>query len=187
MQSINVLLITEKPENEQDLVKIAEDATSYFPTHTWDDIRYLGKVSFEHDVQIKAGGKTSGAFLFKKLTDRIREMKNSNRSMSLLLGITPDPVVAMYYFFDGNHLKRALYLVHDYVTDRFGIVSLFWVSDERSSSKVVAHGLGHSRGLRHHLEPIDIMYSELLKAQALEVEGFCRSCLNELARKETQK
>lgn len=181
MQSINVLTINGEPENGLDLVKVAEDARGYFPTETWNDIKYLGKLSLNHDAKIVASGESFGAFLFDKLTKRIRRIKDSHGLMNLLLGITSDPILAMYYFFDGKHFKRALYLVHDYVTEAIGVVSLFRVN-ERRSSKVVAHGLGHSKGLRHHQEPIDIMYSGLLRTPTLQVEGFCKVCLHKLTR-----
>jgi len=179
MQSISILTISRECEKQLDQVKIAEDATGYFPTGTWDDVRYLGKLSLEHDIKIATNRELVGAFLFEKLTQRIRRIKNSYRLLSLLLGITPEPIIAMYCFFDGERFRRALYLVHDYVAETFGVVSLYRVN-ESSSSKVVAHGLGHSRGLRHHLEPIDLMYPELLKTPTLQVEGFCKVCLCKL-------
>lgn len=179
MRSINVLTVNGKPENRPVLVKFAEGARSYFPTETWDEIKYLGKLSLEHDVKIATSGKSFGAFLFEKLKKRIRRIRDSYRLINLLLGITTDPVVATYYFFDGTHFRRTLYLVHDYVNEATGIISLFAVND-RYSSKVVAHGLGHSKGLSHHLEPVDLMYSELLKTSTLQVEGFCKVCLRKL-------
>lgn len=179
MRSINVLTINGEPENERDLVKIVEDAKTYFPTETWDDVRYLGKLCLEHDFKIETGGKSSGAFLFEKLVKRMERIKDPARLINLLLAITPDPIVAVYYFFDGKIFKKTLYLVHDYVAEKVGIVSLFQVKEE-SSSKVVAHGLGHNRGLRHHAKPIDLMYPELLRVSALQVEGFCEVCLRKL-------
>ncbi len=178
MRSIDVLLINGEPENRRDIIKIVEDASSYFPTETWDDVKYLAKLILEHDVTIATGGESFGAFLFEKLTKRIGRIKHSNRLVNLLLGITSDPIIAVYYFFDGRRFKRTLHLVHDYFDERIGVVSLFQVN-EGSSSKVVAHGLGHNRGLRHHLKPIDLMYSELLTAK-LKVEGFCEVCLRKL-------
>lgn len=181
MQPINVLTINGEPENERDLVKVVEDAESYFPTETWDNIKYVGKLSLKHDVKIATSAKSIGALLFEKLIKKIGRIKNSHSFMSLLLGITPDPIVDMYYFFDGKHFKRAVYLVHDYVAETVGVVSLFRVS-ERYSNKLVAHGLGHSRGLRHHLEPIDLMYPKLLRTSTLQVEGFCKACLEKLTK-----
>jgi len=181
MQSINVLTINKEPKNEQDLVKIAEDAIRYFPTGTWNDVRYLGKLSLDHDVKVATSEECLGAFLFEKLIKRIRRIGDSHRATNFLLGITPDPIVDMYCFFEGKHLKRASYLVHDYMTETVGIVSLFRLN-EGSLSKMVAHGLGHSKGLLHHAEPIDLMYSELLRASRLKVEGFCKLCFRKLTR-----
>ncbi len=181
MQSINVLTISGAPQHGLDLVKAAEDGKRYFPTGIWDDARYLGSLSLEHDVKIATGGETFGAFLFEKLTERIRRIKDSHKLVDLLLGITPDPIVAMYYCFDGKRFKRTLYLVHDYMTETVGVVSLFQIN-EGNSSKVVAHGLGHSQGLRHHAKPIDLMYHELLRIPMLKVEGFCKACLQRLTK-----
>ena len=179
MHAINVLTINEEPENERDLIKIVEDARKYFPVETWDDIRYLGKLSLEHDIKIAANEELFGAFLFEKLIERIKKIIDSDKLVNLLLGITPDPIVAVYYFFDGKKFKRTLSLVHDYMMKKVGVVSFFRVNEEYSS-KVVAHGLGHNKGLCHHVEPIDLMYSELLRISTLQVEGFCKICLRKL-------
>lgn len=179
MRPIDLLMINKDPENKQDVAKIIEDASSYFPKETWDDVEWLAKLVLKHDLVITIEGESRGGFLFEKLTTEIRKIKRSNGLINLLLGITPDPIVAAYYFLDGRQLKRTLHLVHDYVDARIGVVSLFRINRE-SSSKVVAHGLGHSRGLHHHCEPIDLMYSELLTTPTLKVEGFCKVCLRKL-------
>ena len=184
MQSISVLTISGEPENEKDLVKIVEDASSYFPMETWDDIGYIGRLSLEHDFKVATSRESCGAFLFQRLLNRIKRIREAGRLMSLLLGITADPIVAMYHFFDRTSFKRALYLVHDYVDEKVGVVSLFQVKKE-SSSKLMAHGLGHNRGLRHHVEPIDLMYSELLSSATLQVDGFCKVCLRKLTKDKT--
>lgn len=186
MQSINVITINDETENELDLVKIVEKARNYFPTETWDNISYLGKLSLEHDFEVTAGGESFGAFLFEKLTKRIGRIKSSCRLKHLLLGITPDPVLAVYSFFDGKQFRRASYFVHDYVAETVGVVSLFRV-DEETSSKLVAHGLGHNKGLRHHLKPIDLMCYQLLRIPTLQVEGFCKVCIHTLTKKQADK
>ena len=184
MRSITVLTISGKTEDKEDVVEIVEDASGYFPTDTWDDIIYIGKISLEHDFKVATGRESYGAFLFQKLIKRIRKVRDSNRLISLLLGITSDPIVAVHHFFDRTNFKRAFYLVHDYVDEKAGVVSLFQVEEE-TSSKLVAHGLGHNRGLSHHIAPIDLMYSELLKSPILQVDGFCEVCLRKLAKDRT--
>lgn len=176
MQAINVLTISSGPENDRDLVEIIEDARDYFPKKTWDEIRYLEELSLEHDVKIAVGREHSEAFLFEKLVKRVVKMKGSEGSSSLLLGVTTDPIVALYHSFDGTRFRRTVYLVHDYVSEKVGVVSLFRVN-RCSSSKVVAHGLGHNRGLSHHTKPIDLMNPGLLRLPTLQVEGFCEACL----------
>jgi len=186
MGSIDVLTINVEPEDRQDIVKIAEDAKNYFPRETWNDIRYLGKLSLNYDIKIIANGESFEAFLFEKLTKRIKMVRDAHRPLNLLLAITVDPVVALYYLFDGKHFRRVQYLIHDYVAETFGIISFFQTNRE-SSSKVMAHGLGHSRGLRHHLEPIDLMHPQLLRTHSLQVEGFCKTCLSKLAKDSTDR
>ena len=183
MQSINVLTINEELG---DLVKIVEDAKDYFPAETWDEIRYLGKISLEHDVRITTSVDSLEAFLFQKLIERVGKIRDSERLMNVLLGITPDPIVAVYYSFDGRHFKRTVCLVHDYVAQRVGVVSLFRVNSE-ASGKVVAHGLGHNRGLRHHVKPIDLMYANLLRCPTIQVEGFCEDCLDKLTKDQAEE
>jgi hypothetical protein len=139
VRAINILTINPKPGDEQDLVKIIEDATGYFPRETWDEIECVGELVLERDVKIAMNGVSCEALPFEKLVKRIGRTK----------------------------------------TRRIGFASLFRINDE-SSSKVVAHGLGHSRGLHHHMEPIDFMYSGLLSAHSLQVEGFCEPCLQRL-------
>lgn len=184
MDSITVLTISGKAEDKEDMVEIVEDASGYFPTNTWNDIKYIGKLSLEHDFKVATNSESYGAFLFQKLIERIRKVRDSNRLISLLLGITADPIVAMHHFFDRTNFKRVFYLVHDYVDEKAGVVSLFQVREE-TSSKLVAHGLGHNRGLRHHVEPIDLMYFELLKSPILRVDGFCEVCLSKLTKYKT--
>lgn len=179
MRAINILTINPKPGDEQDLVKIIEDATGYFPRETWDEIECVGELVLERDVKIAMNGVSCEALPFEKLVKRIGRTKTRRRLVGLVLGVALDPVVAVYHYFDAQRFRRAVYLVHDYVTDRIGFASLFRINDE-SSSKVVAHGLGHSRGLHHHMEPIDFMYSGLLSAHSLQVEGFCEPCLQRL-------
>ncbi len=181
MRSINVLTISEESEGWEGLVRIVEAATNFFPSVAWDSVEYVGKISLEHDVKITAKNASFGAFLLENLIQKIKRIKNSDKLVNLLLGLTSDPIVAMYYFFDGVKFKRESFLVHDYVTEKVGVVSLFHVEKD-ASSKVVAHGLGHNKGLRHHIEPIDLMYSELLKSSVLRIDGFCKGCLHKLAK-----
>nr|MDO8132616.1 hypothetical protein [Candidatus Njordarchaeum guaymaensis] len=184
MQSITLLTINGEQEKEEDLVKIVEDASGYFPIETWDDITYIGKLILTHDFKVATSTESYGAFLFQKLINRVKRIRDSNRLMNLLLGITADPIVAMHYFFDRTRFKRATYLVHDYVDEKVGVVSFFQVN-KKFSDRLVAHGLGHNRGLHHHIEPIDLMYSELLSSPTLQVNGFCKDCLHKLTKDKT--
>ena len=184
MQSIGVLTIGEEQKHKEDLIKVIEAASDYFPTETWDTIEYVGKLRLEHDLKIAMNNSSNEAFLFQKLINKVRRMKSSNKSSGLLLGITSNPIVAMYHFFDRTSFKRAIFLVHDYVDENVGVVSFFHVNN-KFSSKLVAHGLGHNRGLRHHTEPIDLMYSELLRASTLQVDGFCEACQRKLTEETT--
>jgi hypothetical protein len=68
--------------------------------------------------------------------------------------------------------------VHDYVNTEVGVVSLFGI-DEEDAVRVSAHGLGHNMGLRHHNEPIDLMYARLLNGKTNK-EGFCDECVDKI-------
>ena len=124
------------------------------------------------------GYSCGGAFLFERLIRRIRRIKVSDKSRTLLLGLTLDPIIALYYFFDGKNFRKTSYVVHDYMTKKVGIVSMFRVENEKQG-KVVAHGLGHNRGLCHHTKPVDLMHPELLRFPAMKL-GFCKDCLRKL-------
>jgi hypothetical protein len=65
VQPTHILAINTDPENGRNLIKIAEEAMSYFPTGTWNDIEYLGKLSLDHDVKIAMGEDSFGAFFLK--------------------------------------------------------------------------------------------------------------------------
>ena len=85
MQSINILTINEKVENETDIIKVIENAKDYFPKETWGTVQYLGKVRLEYDVKIAVNEESLGAFLFEKLIRRIRKVKGSDKFGTLLV------------------------------------------------------------------------------------------------------
>ena len=187
MQPLNILAVNQDPDNGEDLVKFVEDAGCFFSRDTWYDIRYLGELSVEHDLEIRIGGEACGALHFKRLLKRFRTVRDSRELMGVLLGITLQPIVDFYHSLEGGKLRSTVFFVHDYVSQNVGVVSLFRV-EEDLACKVVAHGLGHNQGLRHHLEPSDLMHSELLRISKLQVEGFCNFCLHALSNrlKQTQ-
>lgn len=179
MDSIDIVSINGGCKAALELVEIVEQAIDYFPLDVWDEIRYLGELNLERDFNISIVGDSLGALLFEKLVKKmgtvIKEMDLDN----LLLGITSDPIVCMNYSFDKLTFRRTAYLVHDYVNARLGVVSLFSVED-KVSCKVIAHGLGHSKGLHHHDRPADLMHPALLKLADLQVNGFCKTCLRDM-------
>jgi hypothetical protein len=176
---IDVLTINEDPKNEEELIEIVEQACEYFPRGNWEGIEYLGNLNMEHDVKITSNRGVYGAFIFEKLVMKIRKLKSMFNAFELLLGITPDPIVTIYYRFERRTYERMVNLIHDYVSRDVGVVSLFRVEDG-SASRLIAHGLGHNRGLRHHVDPIDLMYVDLLNHPMLNREAFCRECTNKL-------
>ena len=180
MASLDILMINNRPEDKVDLIKVFEKAKNYFPNGIWDNVTCIGKLDIEHDLQVETQGRLCGALIFKKLIKKIKKIYVSDRFMNLLIAVTQDPVIDLYYFFDGNNFKRLSYLIHDYMVKKFGIVSFFMLNGE-NSKKVIAHGLGHNKGLHHHAKPVDLMYSELLKTPKLQVEGFCEDCQEKLS------
>ncbi len=177
MGSIEVVTVN-KILGQLDLIKIIEEAKRYFSTETWDDVKFIGELKITHDITMATGKESYRAFLIENIIKRIKKTRNAKLT-NLLLGITEDPIIAMFFYFDGRTFKRSLFLVHDYVSERIGVVSLFQ-AEEKVAIKVVAHGLGHSKGLTHHHKPIDFMYSKLLNAQTLKIEGFCKDCQEKL-------
>ena len=99
VQSINVLTVNAEHEDTDDFIKIVEEAKEYFPRENWQEVRYFGEVSLDYDFTINSGEYTFGALLFEKLVRKFERIKDSKGMMNLLLGITPDPVVASHYFF----------------------------------------------------------------------------------------
>jgi predicted Zn-dependent protease len=181
MGSIGVLAINpETKEQPHDFTKTVQLATRFFPSETWDNIEYLGEIDASCDVRILVGKTVREAFLFRRLVEKVNMFRKRSKWFNVLLGITAGPIVATHWCFDGIRFKRVSYLVVDYVAKSVGIVSFYQVEGE-FPAKVVAHGLGHSRGLRHHTEPVDVMYSDLLRASMLHVEGFCEACKREIA------
>lgn len=175
MQMLDMLIINREPKNKENLLAIIWDAFDYFPEGTWEGIKYLGNMNVKHDLKIKSKEKVYGAFLFDNLMAKIREMKNVLESHSLLLAVTSDPVIAIYHRFELEQFKRIINLIRDFVSKDVGMVSLFEMEEE-AASRLAAHGLGHNRGLTHHVEPIDLMYARLLDGHPIERDGFCHKC-----------
>ena len=186
MQPIDLVGINTGVKSDLDVVSLVEQAKGYFPGETWGEIRFHGQLSLECDVKVSLGKQTLGALLFDKLTARIVKIIDELGLKGLLVGLTLDPIVGISYFLHERTFRRTAYLVHDYMNGRFGVVSLFSIDDE-TSSKVVAHGLGHSKGLHHHEKPADLMHPELLRLSTLQVNGFCRACLLDLKENETSQ
>jgi predicted Zn-dependent protease len=181
MEPIGVLAINPETMGQPHyFAKTVQVATSYFPSETWDNIEYLGEIDASCDVKILVGKTVCKAFLFRRLVEKVKMFRKRSKWFNVLLGITADPIIVTHWCFDGMQFKRVSYLVADYVSKSDGVVSFYQIEGELPA-KVVAHGLGHSRGLRHHTEPVDVMYSNLLRTSTLHVEGFCDTCKKEIA------
>jgi hypothetical protein len=175
---IDVLTINQNSKTEDELIEMVRRACEYFPRGTWDSIEYLGNLKMEHDVEIASDRRVYGAFIFEKLVGKIRKLKGALKAFELLLGVTSDPIVTIYYRLEMGAYLRIVNLVHDYVSDDVGVVSLFKAKGE-SASMLIAHGLGHNQGLRHHIDPIDLMYMDLLNYPLFN-KAFCRNCISKL-------
>lgn len=143
---------------------------------------YLGGIKIKHNLQIKLGEQIFGALLFEDTLRKVREIKGMMKFESLLLALTHDPIISINYHLEDGVFKRIVNLIHDYVSSSIGIVSFFKIEGE-ISIMVTAHGLGHSQGLSHHLEPIDLMYVGLLKTKWIKYFGFCDDCKRQLEKK----
>jgi len=186
LQSLDLLTINDQPSNKEDLIEIMWRAFRYFPEGLWTGVNYVGNVNVKHDLEIESNEEAHGAFIFSRLVSKVRRMKNSLRIEDLLLAVTHDPVIIMYHRFEVKKFKRIVDLVHDYVSDDVGILSLF-DKDEEVATKITAHGLGHNQGLTHHAEPIDLMYVRLLKGDPIKIDGFCIECQQKLKKKQEKR
>lgn len=179
MSSLDMLTVNEELGNKEDLVEVMWKAFSYFPRGIWEGVNYVGNISVKRHLKIKSKEEVYGAFVFSHFIRRIREMRSMFRVEDLLLAVTHDPVIVMFHRFEVDRFKRIVNVVHDYVSDDVGMISLF-ETDEDATTRVTAHGLGHNQGLTHHAEPLDLMYAGLLDGNPIEIDGFCSKCKRKL-------
>lgn len=182
MQSLDLLTINEDLRSKEDLVEVMWKAFDYFPRGIWEGVNFVGNVSVEWDLRIKSREMSFGAFLFSRLLRKVRELRSRLGVEDLLLGVTHDPVIVLYHRFEVDRFRRVVNLVHDYVSSDVGMISLFEM-EEDAAAKVAAHGLGHNRGLGHHLEPVDLMYEGLLHGKPIRIDGFCDECKRKLKKR----
>ncbi|MCW3981891.1 MAG: M10 family metallopeptidase domain-containing protein [Candidatus Bathyarchaeota archaeon] len=181
MPKLDLLTINEEPRDKEALSEILWKAFNYFPERYWNGITYLGNIIIKHDLGFKSGTKAYDAFAFHTLLRRIRAMAVARNERKLLLAVTHTPVIAIYYEIKLSKLKRVANLIRDYVSPGLGVVSFFEMEEPREI-EVAAHGLGHSQGLAHHSQPVDIMYFRLLNGNV--GEAFCDACQNKLRKRE---
>lgn len=184
MRYINLLTIN-RDFREDDLVEVMWNALRYFPDDLWNGINYIGNINVCYDFKINFRGEICGAFLLKNLIEKVRIFKKIFEIENPLVALTCEPVIVSHYRFERGSFKRINNLVRDYMCEELGILSLFKV-DEEISVWIAAHGLGHSQGLQHHSEPIDLMYVGLLNGSRLVEEGFCGECRVKLERRATR-
>jgi len=179
VQSLDMLTINEELRNEEDLVEVIWKAFTYFPEGIWKGVNYVGNINVKCDLKIKTEEEDCGGFTFPRLIRKIRKMKSTFGIDDLLLGVTHDPVIFIYHQFEVDRIRRVVNLVHDYVSNDVGVISLF-DTDKDAPAKVTAHGLGHNQGLEHHADPVDLMYTGLLHGKPIKIDGFCDECKRKL-------
>ncbi|MEM3816105.1 MAG: hypothetical protein QW341_04590 [Candidatus Bathyarchaeia archaeon] len=179
MPSIEALTVNEKEENIEEILEVIWRAVEYFPRGLWEEVNYIGNINVKHDLKVKIKEEMYNAFIFNNLIEKVRGIRKLLQVKNLLLAVTREPVIAIYHRFEDKRLSRFASIVHDYVSSDVGLVSLFRVGED-VGTKIIAHGLGHSRGLKHHTKPIDMMYEGLLMSRTLENEGFCNDCIKRM-------
>ena len=180
MPLLDVLTVNDRCESEEGLLETIYRALEYFPRGLWEGANYLGDINVEYDVKVRSKYGVYGAFVLKNLLEKMKEVKRILQLNNLLLAVTYDPIITVYHEFDAGRFRRVANLVHDYFSRDIGLVSFFRVRDDENAARILAHGLGHSRGLRHHMKPIDIMYVGLLEHAKLENNGFCNECIRKM-------
>jgi hypothetical protein len=177
---LNLVTVNEEHENKEDLLEVIWRALEYFPGGLWEGANYLGNLDVKYDLKIKSKDNVYGAFIFSRLMEKIRRVRLMLQVKDLLLAVTCDPIITVYHRFEGKGFKQVANLVYDYVSKEIGVVSLFRIEYDRTAARIVAHGLGHNQGLRHHLKPIDVMCEGLLEHDRLINDGFCNECLKKM-------
>jgi hypothetical protein len=182
MPLLNVVTVNEELESKEDLLEVIWRALEYFPGGLWEGANYLGNLDIKYDLKIKSKGNIYGAFTLSRLMEKIGRVRRMLQIKDLLLAVTCDPIITVYHRFEGEGFKQIANLVYDYVSREIGVVSLFRIGTEHdvTAARVVAHGLGHSKGLRHHPKPIDLMCEGLLEHDKLINDGFCNECLKKM-------
>ena len=178
MQSLDMLTINEEFRNSEALAEVMWKAFSYFPRGIWEGVNFVGNISVKCDLKIRSKEEVCGAFVFSRLLRRIRDVKNTLGTGDLLLAVTHDAVIVMFHRFEVDRFKRMVNIVHDYVSNDVGVVSLYDADED--AARIAAHGLGHNQGLTHHVEPVDLMYVGLLRGRPIEIDGFCNQCKRKL-------
>jgi hypothetical protein len=179
LQLLDTLTINEEGRNSEYLMEMIWKALEYFPEGIWDGIKFLGNINLEYNLEISHKEDVYGAFVFDILLGKIRAMRKMLKTDDLLLALTFDPVIITYHRLGSNGFRRMVNLVRDYVSKDAGVISLFEIDDE-AGVRIAAHGLGHNQGLRHHEEPIDLMYVGLLDGSRINKNGFCDECQRKL-------
>jgi predicted Zn-dependent protease len=182
LQKLDILTINERLHSSEELIEVIWKALELFPKDLWEEVNYLGNLEAQHHVKIQSKDETKDAFMVDKLMKAIRALRESLEVKNLLLTLTSDPVIIMFYYLDHDGFKTQVRLVHDYVNTKVGVISLFSIDLEKAV-KVSAHGLGHNLGLEHHKEPIDLMYVRLLDGLKTYKEGFCDECIDKIEEK----
>lgn len=181
-EKINILTINEELLDAEDLLEIVHSAMKYFPKRIWGKVEYFGNLRIKHHFQIKFQGKIFDALVFEEILQKLKEIKTALNFEGFLLALTYDPLIRINYCFEKGAFRRLVLWIHDYVVGTIGMISFFQIEGE-TMKMVTAHGLGHNQGLKHHFEPIDLMYVGLLGNEPLKKIGFCEECKGKLEKK----
>ena len=185
-QSIEMLTINEETSKLEDLVELMWKALAYFPSGIWTGVNYMGNVNLGSDLEIELKEELHKTFVFPQILKRIRKVKKKLMIQNFMFAVTHNPVVMLHYRFHIDTFKRRVSLIHDYAAADVGLLSLF-KNVGNDGVKIAAHGLGHSQGLDHHGEPVDLMYVGLLTGTPIKMNKFCHECLRELKARKKSK
>jgi predicted Zn-dependent protease len=187
MPTLEMVVINRDTVYAEEMADVFEMVQDRFPSKHLYGIEVLGKVEVKHDTKVLIRGKEYKAHEYANLMRKMKKFKEFLGVKGPFLGLAYDPMVRIYTEITARGVETGIEVLRDYVHENTVVYSCFGVPVNKNFDSAL-HTLGHVAGLRHHVEPIDIMYYNLLQEQTklktLDSSGkyFCEVCEENLKR-----